>query len=49
VALGTLETTSLFVDKHVLVQIALLRVLVGAAEDWADEGLLLGVYSQVVE
>ena len=35
--------------KHVLAQVALLGVLVGAAQDWADVGLLLQMDPHVIK
>ena len=47
--MGTLQVALVPMDAHVLVQVTLLSKRLAAAQHWADERLLLGVGSQVIE
>ena len=47
--MGTLQVALVPMDAHVLVQVTLLSERLAAAQHWADERLLLGVGSQVIE
>lgn len=46
---GTFEIALVAVDPHVLVQVTLLGEGLATAEDWTNEGFLLGMASEVVE